>query len=326
MVNRAAKGRGNRSLLFKKYRMEFKRRSILKLYGMGGLALTAFPGLLSFAQKGSLLQRSIPSSGEKMPVVGLGTWQTFDVGAREEDLQPLREVLAEMYRKGGKLIDSSPMYGRSEEVVGLLTQSGGHSNHYFYATKVWTSGRDSGIRQMNASFQKMQRETLDLMQIHNLVDWQTHVKTLREWKDKGKVRYWGLTHYLDSAHKTLEDIIRAEKPDFVQFNYSLSSRHAEKSLFDTCQNNGTAVLINQPYEGGSLFRAVKDKELPSWAAEYDIGSWGQFFLKFILSHESVTCVIPGTSKPHHMADNMGAGYGKLPDAKAREEMVKVVVG
>jgi diketogulonate reductase-like aldo/keto reductase len=179
---------------------------------------------------------------------------------------------------------------------------------------------------MDASFEKMQRKTLDLMQVHNLVDWKTHVKTLRAWKEQGKLRYWGLTHYVDSAHETLEGIIRAEKPDFVQFNYSLRSRNAEKSLFNTCQQNGTAVIINQPYESGSLFRAVRNKELPAWAAEYDINSWGQFFLKFILSNEAVTCVIPGTSKPHHMIDNMQAAYGRMPDNNAREKMVKAVLG
>jgi diketogulonate reductase-like aldo/keto reductase len=306
--------------------MVYKRRNILKLYGLGGLALAAFPTLLSFTQTGSLIKRPIPSSGEKLPVVGLGTWQTFDAGSGQEERQPLVEVLDEMRRLGGTVIDSSPMYGRSEEVVGQLTQVGGQADHYFYATKVWTSGREAGIRQMDASFEKMQRKTLDLMQVHNLVDWKTHVKTLRAWKEQGKLRYWGLTHYVDSAHETLEGIIRAEKPDFVQFNYSLRSRNAEKSLFNTCQQNGTAVIINQPYESGSLFRAVRNKELPAWAAEYDINSWGQFFLKFILSNEAVTCVIPGTSKPHHMIDNMQAAYGRMPDNNAREKMVKAVLG
>jgi diketogulonate reductase-like aldo/keto reductase len=174
---------------------------------------------------------------------------------------------------------------------------------------------------MNASFEKMQRKTMDLMQIHNLVDWQTHVKTLRKWKEEGKIRYWGLTHYVDSAHETLEKIIRQEKPDFVQFNYSIRSRHAEKSLFETCQQHRTATIINQPYESGSLFGKVKGKDLPDWASDYDIKSWGQYFLKFILSNEAVTCVIPGTSKPKHAIDNMVAGYGALPDAAGREKMV-----
>ena len=166
----------------------------------------------------------------------------------------------------------------------------------------------------------MQRKQMDLMQIHNLVDWKVHVKTLKTWKAEGKIRYWGITHYLNSAHGSLERVIEAEKPDFVQFNYSIRERHAERSLFNTIQKNGTAVLINRPFEGGSLFRITRDKPLPEWCREYDINSWGQYFLKFILSNEGVTCVIPGTSKPHHAIDNMMAGYGRLPDAKTRERM------
>ncbi|MGB7393324.1 MAG: aldo/keto reductase [Pricia sp.] len=267
-----------------------------------------------------MISRAIPSSGEQLPVVGLGTWQTFDVGTSEEELKTLKQVLVEMLKLGGKTIDSSPMYGSSEAVVGQLT-SQLENTDFFYATKVWTSGKQTGIDQMNASFEKMQRKTMDLMQIHNLVDWQTHVKTLRKWKEEGKIRYWGLTHYVDSAHETLEKIIRQENPDFVQFNYSIRSQNAEKSLFETCRDRGTATIINQPYESGSLFRKVKGKNLPEWASEYDIESWGQYFLKFIVSNEAVNCVIPGTSKPEYVIDNMMAGYGVLPDATGRQKMV-----
>ncbi len=300
--------------------MKNTRRETLQCLGLGSLSLIAVPTLLSFTQSQNMMSRIIPSSGEQLPAVGLGTWQTFDAGTSEEELKILKQVLGEMQKLGGKVIDSSPMYGSSEAVVGQLTSQLKNSD-FFYATKVWTSGEQAGIAQMNASRENMRRKTLDLMQIHNLLDWQTHVKTLRKWKEEGKIRYWGLTHYLDSAHETLEKIIRQEKPDFVQFNYSIQSRNAEESLFETCQEYRAATVINQPYESGSLFRKVKGNELPVWATEYDINSWGQYFLKFILSNETVTCVIPGTASPKHVIDNMMAGYGTLPDTSAREKMV-----
>ncbi len=301
--------------------MDYNRREILQLYGLTGASLAMFPALLSWYNPKKMITRTIPSSGEPLPIVGLGTWQTFDAGTTAtEELQRLKQVLVEMNRLGGKVIDSSPMYGSSETVVGQLTSEMNEQEAFFYATKVWTSGKQAGIDQMNASFSKMQRKTMDLMQIHNLVDWQTHIKTLRVWKEEGKIRYWGLTHYTDSSHDKLEKIIAQERPDFVQFNYSIQSRHAEKSLFDTCQKYRTAVIINQPFESGSLFRKVKGKSMPDWCEAYGIKSWGQYFLKFILSNKAVTCVIPGTSKPKHLIDNMGAGYGDLPDRVGRKKM------
>lgn len=274
----------------------------------------------------TMLTRPIPSSGEALPVVGLGTWIQFDVGAADAERQPLREVLQRMSDMGGKLIDSSPMYGQSEQVVGDLTAATGLADRFFYATKVWTSGRQAGIDQMEASLRKMRRKTMDLMQVHNLVDWQTHLKTLERWKEEGKVRYVGVTHYTVSAHEQLEQIIKSQQIDFVQFNYSVRVRNAERRLLDAARDRGVAVIINEPFEKGSLFSAVKGKALPEWAAEYDINSWGQFFLKFILSHPAVNCVIPGTSNPKHAADNMGAGYGRMPDAKGRELMAKALSG
>ncbi|MEX0274337.1 MAG: aldo/keto reductase [Flavobacteriaceae bacterium] len=267
-------------------------------------------------------QRKIHSSGELLPVVGLGTWQSFDVGQSSGARDPLKEVLREMTRKGGKLIDSSPMYGSSEKVVGDLTAELGLQDQFFYATKVWISGLSEGIRQMEASMKKMKRQQLDLMQIHNLVDWRTHAKTLRSWKEKGKIRYWGITHYTNGSHERLAQIIENEKPDFVQFNYSINERNAEKRLLNTAKENGTAVIINRPYDGGSLFRKVRGKELPGWCKEQEIHSWGQFFLKYILAHDAVNCVIPGTSKPHHLVDNMGAGYGPLPSESTRKKMIQ----
>nr|WP_299385511.1 aldo/keto reductase [Allomuricauda sp.] len=298
----------------------FNRRESLKISALGllGLAMGSWDRFPTTYDK--VKRRNIPSSGEQLPIVGLGTWQTFDVGNSSDQRKVLREVLTALNRYGGSVIDSSPMYGSSERVVGDLTGELDFVNQLFYATKVWTRGKDAGIRQMEASFQKMGRTQMDLMQIHNLVDWKVHVKTLKKWKEEGKIKYWGLTHYVDSAHKSLEQIIASERPDFVQFNYSIRSRHAERSLFDTVRKYGVATLINQPYEGGSLFRATRGKELPNWANSLDIDSWGQYFLKFILSHPNVTCVIPGTSKPHHMIDNMKAGMGKMPDQETRNKM------
>ncbi len=299
----------------------YTRREALKLSLIGGIGLSFSPYSTIMAPVKKIIKRTIPYSGKTLPVVGLGTWQTFDVGNSSEKRKILSQVLTEMHRFGGSVIDSSPMYGSSERVVGDLTQNLDFKDQLFYATKVWTSDRQAGTRQMEASMAKMQRKQMDLIQIHNLVDWKTHVKTLREWKEQEKIRYWGITHYVDSAHTSLERIIQSERPDFVQFNYSIRSRHAENSLFATAKKYGTATIINQPYEGGSLFRLTRGKNLPPWAEEHDINSWGQYFLKFILSNEDVTCVIPGTSKPHHMIDNMGAGLGKLPDKAIREKMV-----
>ncbi len=300
------------------------RRSVLKLAGYAGLGAATFPLSSLLNMDKAMLTRPIPSSGEALPVVGLGTWIQFDVGAAESERQPLREVLQRMADMGGKLIDSSPMYGESEQVVGDLTAATGLADRFFYATKVWTSGRQAGIDQMEASLRKMRRKTMDLMQVHNLVDWRTHLKTLQQWKDEGKIRYVGVTHYTVSAHEQLEQIIKSHRIDFVQFNYSIRVRNAERRLLDAARDRGVAVIINEPFEKGSLFSAVKGKTLPEWAAEYDINSWGQFFLKFILSHPAVNCVIPGTSNPKHAADNMGAGFGSLPDAKGREKMAQVV--
>jgi diketogulonate reductase-like aldo/keto reductase len=272
----------------------------------------------------SPLKRTIPSGNEKLTAVGLGTWQTFDVGSAKEDQDPLKEVLTTLVQKGGSVIDSSPMYGRSENVVGDLSASLEINDKLFMATKVWTSGKDAGIAQMNRSFSRLRRTTIDLMQIHNLVDWKTHIRTLRSWKEEGKIRYLGITHYTESSYAEIERILLSEELDFLQVNYSLLSRKAEERLFPLAQEKKVAVLINQPFESGSLFRLTKGKDLPAWASEFDCKSWGQFFLKFILSQTAVTCVIPGTSNPRHMLDNIGAAYGKLPTQRHRDQMTKLV--
>ncbi len=266
------------------------------------------------------MKRPIPGTQESIPIVGVGTWQTFD--AAPDGYPPLREVLSTLVEQGGSVIDSSPMYGKSEEVVGTLSNDLKLNQKLFIATKVWTTGLRNGVNQMNESFLKLRRKQIDLMQIHNLVDWQNHMKTLATWKSEGRIRYLGLTHYTDSAHDTLVEIIRKNKVDFIQVNYNLLDRNAERTLLPAAQELGVAVLVNRPFEEGALFARVNGKTLPPWAADFDCASWGQFFLKFILSHPAVTCVIPGTSKVKHLIDNLGAGQGRLPDQAQREKMVE----
>ena len=267
-----------------------------------------------------MLERPIPADGTLLPVVGLGTWQTFDVGRSAADRAPLREVLRRFAALGGRVVDSSPMYGEAEAVVGDLATELGLYPTLFVATKVWTHGREAGIAQMERSRRQLRVDHLDLLQIHNLVDWSTHLGTLREWKAAGRVRYIGVTHYTASAYGELERIMRSEPLDFVQLNYSLAERDAENRLLPLAAERGIAVLANRPYAEGALFRRVKGRALPPWAAELDCKSWGQFFLKWIIANSAVTCVIPATSNPEHLTDNMGAGLGALPDAAARARM------
>jgi diketogulonate reductase-like aldo/keto reductase len=269
-----------------------------------------------------MILREIPSTKEMLPVIGLGTWQTFDI-TPSGNHQSLKEVLNTLKNAGGKLIDSSPMYGRSEEVVGVLT-SQLSSAPYFYATKVWTKGKEEGIRQMESSFRKFRQPVIDLMQIHNLVDWKTHLQTLRKWKEEGRIKYIGITHYTDSMHEELVKIIKTEKIDFVQFNYSIDDRHAEKYLLPAAQDHGVATLVNRPFGEGRLFNKVGANVLPSWLNEYRIESWSQLFLKFIISHPAVTCVIPATANPIHASDNMQAGLAPLPDESVRAKMIAVM--
>ncbi len=269
-----------------------------------------------------MLTRPIPSTAEPLPVVGIGTWQTFDVGADRAALDQRREVLSILLEAGGKVIDSSPMYGRAEAVVGgLLSDMKAHGKA-FLATKVWTSGEAAGIAQMQASLAKLQAPAIDLMQVHNLVDWRTHLKTLRAWKERGTFRYIGITHYTEPALEELAAVVRAERIDFVQLGYAIDERAAETRLLPLCAERGVAVIVNQPFGSGSLFRQARGRALPEWAAEIDCASWAQFFLKFILGHPAVTCVIPGTARPEHMRDNVAAGFGRLPDAGQRERMAR----
>ena len=268
--------------------------------------------------------RKIPKTGEAIPAIGLGSWQTFDVGDAAGERSAQREVLKLFADAGGRLVDSSPMYGESESVIGDLAAELGITRKLFLATKVWTSGREAGIRQMEESFRRLRTERMDLMQVHNLVDWKTHLETLRGWKAGGKVRYIGITHYTEGAYNDLARVMATEDIDFVQFNYSIVSRTAEQRLLPLAQERKIAVLVNKPFEKAGLFDKVRGKGLPPWAQDFDCTSWAQFFLKFILSHPAVTCAIPATSKPKHLLDNMQAGRGRLPDAATRERMAQLV--
>ncbi len=272
----------------------------------------------------ALLKRAIPSSGEAIPVIGLGTYQAFDVGTDSGSRESLRQVLRALVAKGGSVVDSSPMYGRAEGVAGDLSDELGLRSKLFLATKIWTSGKDAGISQMEESFRLMRTQVMDLMQIHNLVDWRTHTATLKDWKRNGRVRYIGITHYHSGAYDDLERLIKTRDYDFVQLNYSIAEREAEQSVLPLAQQMGVAVIANRPFAQSSLFSRVRGKTLPPWAAEFDCNSWAQFFLKYIVSHPALTCAIPATDKPEHMADNMRAAYGKLPDQPTRQKMAALV--
>lgn len=297
---------------------------MLKLVGgMGVLLAMSELGAAAgaTAAPGDMLKRPIPRSGELLPAVGLGTWQTFDVGPNDPARAELKEVLRLLAELGGKVVDSSPMYGEAERVVGDLSAELGIRDRLFFATKVWTSGREAGIRQMEASFRLMRTKRIDLMQVHNLLDLGHHLLTLREWKAAGKIRYLGITHYHSGAYAELERLIKTREYDFVQFNYSMDEREAEERLLPLCADSGTAVLVNRPFSQAGLFGKVRGKPLPPWVAEFDCTSWAQFFLKYILSHPAVTCVIPGTRRVAHLKDNLQAGAGRLPDAAIRRKMV-----
>lgn len=302
--------------------MSVTRASLLRAAAGGALSL-ALVGRAS-AQT-TMARRRIPSSGEMLPVVGVGTWLTFD--HPPERRAPLGEVLRVLFESGGSVIDSSPMYGASEEAVGALLAAAGSRDKAFIATKVWTSGSQAGIDQMRRSMELLRTgPRIELMQVHNLVDWRTHLATLRAWKAEGRVRYLGITHYQPSAHDELEAVMRAEALDFVQLNYALNDRAAERRLLPLAAERGIATIVNQPFGGGGLIRQMMRKPLPGWAAEIGCTSWAQILLKFVLSKPAVTCVIPGTGRPDHMRDNVRAGFGALPDAAMRTRIIAALDG
>ena len=264
--------------------------------------------------------RAIPSTGEKLPAIGVGTWQAFDVAGDQAGRSTLKEVLSVFAQSGARLVDSSPMYGTAESVAGDLIAELGVRDKLFIATKVWTSGRAEGLRQMETSFKRLGVERMDLMQVHNLVDVATHAKTLQDMKQQGRVRYIGVTHYTASAYADVERALKSSPWDFLQINYSLGERDAEKRLLPLARERKIAVIINRPFAEGDLFRRTKGKSLPSWAGELGISSWAQYFLKWIVSHPAVTCAIPGTGKPEHMQDNLAAGSSPLPSDGERRRM------
>ncbi|HUA90887.1 MAG TPA: aldo/keto reductase [Steroidobacteraceae bacterium] len=286
-----------------------------------GVSLMAAARLARAADAAPLIRRRIPSSGEELPVIGLGTSGPFEVDASEERRAPLRAVLEAFFASGARLIDTSPMYTTAEGVLGDLLTPAMH-REAFLATKVWTRGEAAGIQQMTHSAQQLKSARLDLIQVHNLLDLDTQLQTLRRWKEQGKVRYLGVTHYTVGAHADLARVIERERLDFVQFNYSPVTRDAEKRLLPLAAERGVAVLVNRPFEDGALFRRVSGKPLPPWAAEVGAASWGQLALKFIAAEPAVTCIIPATDKVAHLQDNLDGGRGALPDARQREAIAQ----
>lgn len=261
-----------------------------------------------------MARRTLPTSGQALPVIGLGTWQGFDHAPGSPEYERLPGVLDALFAAGGSVIDSSPMYGRAERSTGELLAASGQRERAFLATKVWTRGRTEGVAQMEESLALLQSPRIELMQIHNLVDWRTQMTTLRDWQRRGRIRYVGVTHYTASAYDELEAVMRAEHLDFIQVNYSLDEDEAAKRILPLAAERGIAVLVNRPFGGGGLLRRLRNRPLPDWAVEAGAASWAQLLLKFVLAQPAVTCVIPGTSRPEHMTDNAGAGFGPIPDA------------
>ena len=296
----------------------WNRRETLK----AAVALGLTPAPL-FAESANMLTRPIPASGESLPVIGLGTWQVFDVAGSAEELALRQTIIELLVEKGGRLIDSSPMYARAEKVVGDVLAASKNRDHVFLATKVWTNGKASGESQMQMSAELMKTDVIDLMQVHNLRDLDVQMGTIRERQQDKLIRYSGITDYRSSELDEIEDAMRKYKPQFVQINYSLGERDADKRMLPAARDLGIAVLVNRPFVEGRLFRAVAGREVPDWASDF-AASWGQFFLKFIISHPAVTCAIPATSKLQHMADNLGAGFGGMPDEETRRRMAAFV--
>lgn len=301
-----------------------KRRQLLQI--SAGLLISQALGLRAEASASPtlrLIQRAIPSSGELLPVMGMGTSRTFDTEGDPASLATLQEVLQAFFDGGGTVIDSSPMYGNSESRVGDVLRALPQRPKLFAATKVWTAGRQQGIAQMKESARRMNVERFDLIAVHNLQDWQTHLETLKNWKAEGKVRYIGITTSHGRDHEEFLQVMRTQPLDFVQFSYNIEDRAAERELLPVAAERGIATMINRPYQRGALFTRSRGKELPALAAELDCSSWGQFYLKYILGHPAVTCIIPATASVHHMMDNMRANFGRLPDARQRAEMLRL---
>jgi len=300
--------------------MVSRRKFIQGLFGTWATILL-FPDK-SLSSQLTPIKRAIPSSGELLPIIGMGTSRTFNVGSNKQKLAQLAEVLQVFFDNGGALIDSSPMYGSSEKVLGKLLKTTTNKQNLFSATKVWTHGSESGIQQMSESLKLWGLKSFDLMQIHNLRDWRLHIETLREWKEQGKIRYFGITTSHGRNHEEFERIMNAEQLDFAQFSYNIEDRVAEKRLLPLAREKNIATIINRAFQRGDLFKKVRRKPLPEWVSDFDCTSWGQFFLKFVASNPDVTNIIPATSKIKHMADNMAAGFGRLPNEETRVRMIE----
>jgi len=299
----------------------YTRREVLALAAGAGVAAT-LPLGLARAATSPVLTRPIPRTGERLPVVGLGTAIVFDIGEDAAKRAERRAVLQTMIDGGGRLIDTAPSYGTAETVLGDLLSSMAARDRVFLATKVRVTGREDSIAEMQESLRRLRTGKVDLMQLHNVSDAKTDLRTLREWQQKGYSRYIGITHSQTGANDRLAEVMRREKPEFVQLNYSLAERSTEERLLPLAADTGTAVLVNLPFARGRLFSAVRGRTVPDWAREFDAASWGQFFLKYLLAHPAVTCVIPGTDKAEYMLDNLDAGRGRLPDAAMRRKMVE----
>ncbi len=292
-----------------------RRDALAAAAAVGSLPLTGM------AAGNRMLTRAIPSSDEQLPVIGLGTYSVFDVASTPDAIAERLRIVNLLVGAGGSVVDTSPMYNRSETVIGEVITAGAPRDDLFIATKVWTDGPEAGAEQMKRSAQLMKTDIIDLMQVHNLRDTAVHMQTIREGQERGEIRYSGVTHYRASALDAVEKALQEFRPQFVQINYSLGERDADQRLLPLASDLGIAVIVNRPYQAGRLFSAVRGRELPAWATDF-AASWGQFFLKFIIGHPAVTCVIPATSKPQHMRDNLEAGFGELPDAATRERMIR----
>jgi diketogulonate reductase-like aldo/keto reductase len=303
-----------------------RRRLIQGALATGALTLMPWPFTAVRAASDEIIRRRIPATGERIPVAGMGTYRTFDIDTGDPQARTrMLEVLRRFTDGGGRVIDSSPMYGRAEAAVGELARELGVTDRLWMATKVWTRGRENGIEQMERSLERMGVATMDLMQVHNLVDLETHLATLKAWKDEGRVRYIGATHYIASRHSELARLIERYPLDFLQFNYNVGERNAEERLLPACRDHGVATLINEPFEQGRLFGRVRGRDVPEWASEIGCRTWAQLFLKFLIGHPGVTAVIPATSDPDHAAENVAAGRGAVPDEAMRERIVEAVM-
>lgn len=298
----------------------WSRRSFL---GVAGIA--AIMPQSALAQQARLF-RQVPKSGERIPIVGLGTWQAFDLGPSDGDWPQATEAVNLFLRSGGRMIDTSPMYGEAEAALGHIVSGLRGVPRPFLATKVWTSGREAGREQIERSFRLLRTRTIDLLQIHNLLDYGTHLATLRDLKERGRIRYIGATHYHEGAHDELERVVRSGAVDFIQINYSVAEPEAERGLLPLARDSKVAVIANRPFAGGNLFSTIRRKPLPAFAAELNCTSWAQLMLKYVLADSAITCAIPGTRNPRHVADNLGAALAPLPNAAMRRRIREAALG